>query len=125
MRKLLRGERNASFGVALGLFALLCLLGGSLGLTLYSMEQADKFNATVYERCIARTTIDRALNDSVKADVTFYQQLLDVADSVPAQADQATQTLLDEQRRIIQQALESKKRAAAAGVVGNCDQYRR
>lgn len=124
MRAALRGERAASFGVILGLFALLCLLTSSLGLTLAYRAQLKDLKSTIYERCLQRAIYDKANNDSVKADADLYQQLLDISEQAPEQTDPKIAALVARQVQVIRTAQQRKAAAADAGVVGSCDPYR-
>lgn len=124
MRALLRGERTGSVGVVLGLFALLCLLASSLGLTLDYRAQIQDFKKTVYERCLQRQTYDESNHASVVADVELYQQILSLQDRVPEQTDPRRQALTREYRDAIVQAKTRKEKAAAQGVIGSCAIYK-
>jgi hypothetical protein len=124
MRALLRGERVGSVGVVLGLFALLCLLASSLGLTLEYRAQIQDFKKTVYERCLQRAAYDESNHASVVADVELYQQILSLQDRVPEQTDPRRQALTREYRDAIVQAKTRKEKAAAQGVIGSCAIYK-
>jgi hypothetical protein len=124
MRALLRGERNASVGVVLGLLALLCLLGSSLGLTLAYRHQLQDLKQTLYERCLQRQAYDESNHASVVADVQFYSQILSLQDRVPPQTDPRRQVLSEQYRDAIVAAKTRKEKAAAQGVIGTCSTVR-
>lgn len=126
MRALLRGERQASFGVVLGLFALLCLLSSSLGLTLAYRSQLKDLKSTIYQRCLQRTTYDRANHNAVLANEDLYATLVKIAHQqpVPRGTDPKLVTLYQRQVAALELAQQRAHTAAAAGVVGSCNQYR-
>lgn len=125
MKALLAGETRASLGVVAGLVGVLMLLATSFALTMAYRAQIQDFKDTVYTRCLERTRIDLANNESVKADAELYQQLLDIADKAPRQANPTLAALVVEQRRVIEQARDRKEKAAQAGVIGDCAVYAR
>ena len=124
MRALKNGERLGSVGVVLGLFALMCLLVSSLGLTLAYRMQLRDLKATIYHRCVQRQAYDRANNLSVRADADLYAQLLDIAREAPRQTDPRLATLVARQEQVIRLAQQRKATAANAGVIGSCNSYR-
>lgn len=124
MRALIEGRRQGSVGVVLGLVALLCLLGSSLGLTLAYRAQLKDLKATIYHRCLQRTAYDQANHDSVAADAELYQQLLDIAKQAPRQTDPRLAALVARQEAVIRLAQQRKAAAAKAGVIGTCQTYR-
>lgn len=124
MRALMRGERNGSVGVVLGLFALFALLTSSLGLTLAYRHQLKDLKSTIYERCLQRQKYDLANHESVAADADLYQQLLDISEHAPQVADPRIRALVVQQQQVIRQAQQRKAAAARSGVIGSCDRYK-
>lgn len=95
MRALLTGERHATFGVILGLVAVMCLLAGSLGLTLSYRHELQRTRATLIERCGQtqgfRTEVQRWATATVAAEQRNH-----VADPrVRAQRIAAAQAVVD------------------------------
>lgn len=124
MKALVQGERTLRVTQMLGLFALLCLLASSLGLTLAYRAQMKDLKATIYERCLQRGTYDQANHDSVAADADLYQQLLEISEQAPKQTDPVIAELVARQEQVIRLAQQRKATAAEAGVIGSCDTYR-
>lgn len=72
MRALTRGERQATVGVAAGLFAVLCLLAVSLGSVLWVYDNLQAFRDTAYHRCLARIEYDRSNQAAREAQRRFW-----------------------------------------------------
>lgn len=129
MQALLRGERTASVGVAAGLLGVVCLLVASLGLNIKHADDLDGLRATILKRCQQRLTYDTRFVRAAEGDAEFYADLLTIADraakvrTTPLTA--AQQQLVDEQRRMLEQARDRKRAIVAEGVIGNCDAYRK
>lgn len=134
MQKLAHGERLATFGVILGLLAVIAV-GAGVILFVFDTRQTARdavdaqraLKAVIIERCLLRQAYDQRFVDSVKGDVETYQQLLDSSESteLPADTPQSVRDSVARQREILREAIEAKKLIVEEGVVGNCDQYRR
>lgn len=126
MRALVEGRRAGSLGVVLGLFALLCLLASSLGLTLAYRAQLKDLKSTIYTRCLQRQHYDLANHNGQVANAEVWKALADIAAEakLPPTADGQTRRLYAEQVRAINTAKVKAQAAAAQGVIGSCESYR-
>lgn len=125
MRALTRGERNASAGVILGLFAFLCILVSTLALTLSYRQQLTDLRELLAERCAARQVLDQRLMTAVKGDSRYYGQMLTEVETLEDLPDLTTVQLatLARQKQIIIEAKAGKDALAASEPSGSCSQY--
>lgn len=72
MRALLNGERNGTVGVVAGLFALVCLLIASVGLNLRHINDLDRLQNLIYQRCI---TLSVPQNDARRVEIMEWSRL--------------------------------------------------
>lgn len=122
MRALINGERRGSLGVVAGLFGVLMLLAASLALTFAYRGQINTLSERIYTRCLERQRYDTANSEAVKASNELYRRILAQVRSTPVPPN-----MREQQRQYIDSlsdAVEQTDRAIAAGVIGQCEQYR-
>lgn len=126
MRALVRGERRASLGVMLGLVGLLCLLLGTLVLTLDYRAQLTSVRQTIYTRCLQRLQYDQAAHDGQVANAKVWASLAQIAQQtpIPADADPRVKALFEREQVAINDAKTASQKAADEGVIGGCQVYR-
>lgn len=124
-------QRTATRAQLLRDVCMVLVCGIAVGFAVYQMRETRKteavltdFKATVYERCLQRSIYDQAAHDSTAADAALYRQLLDIADQAPENPDPRVRLLIVKQRAVIAKAQQRKEAAAAAGVIGSCEQYK-
>lgn len=120
MRALIRGERVASVGVMLGLFALFCVLASSLVLTLGYRAQVEHFKQDFYQQCVSRLAYDKSSQAARAQSRIYYEHMI---------ANEEHNRFIDERLRA-QRVADAREMVAALTdtlnktVPGGCSRYR-
>lgn len=120
MRSLLRGERQGSLGVVLGLVAVICLAAYALAMALGWRSQFYELKHTIYQRCTQREAYDQASQQGRRSMVDLYRTLEAQERSNPF----IDERLRTERRRAYMHAVAGLSGALRTGAPTGCSQYR-